>query len=106
MLPFLLTALIFYLAVRYGLPLLLRWVLGRVVRQATGGAFGGQFGGRPTGGGSSGGGTAGRGPRPASAPDGRVRVAYAPPRTKRQPRPGGYGGGEYVEFEEVKAAGR
>ena len=89
MLSSLLVFLIFSLAIRYGLPLLIRWVLGRVVRQATGGAFGGS-GGRPA-----------TGPRPAPAPDGRVRVAYVPPRPKRAPRPGGYGGGEYVEFEDV-----
>jgi hypothetical protein len=93
MFPFLLTLLIFSLAVRYGLPLLARWVLGRVVRQATGGAYG-----------AGAGRTAGGGPRAASAksPDGQVRVAYTPPRPKRQPRPGGYVGGEYVEFEDVR----
>lgn len=94
MTPFLLTVLIFFLAVRYGLPLLLRWVMGRVVRQATGERSGrGGFGGgqRPT-----------AGPRAAPAPDGRIRVAYVPPRPKRTPRPGGYRGGEYVEFEDVR----
>ncbi len=89
---FLLTLLLFSLAVRYGLPLLLRWVVGRVMRQATSGAG---FGG-PT---AAAGGT---GPRPAAPPDGRVRVAYVPPKAKRQPRAGGYVGGEYVEFEDVR----
>lgn len=96
MLSFLLVFLIFSLAVRYGLPLLLRWVLGRVVRQATGGAFSGN--GAPFGNGRP----ASTGPRPAPSADGRVRVAYVPPRAKRAPRPGGYVGGEYVEFEDVR----
>ncbi|MBC7446872.1 MAG: hypothetical protein H7330_02315 [Hymenobacteraceae bacterium] len=94
MLPFLLTVLIFTLAVRYGLPLLLRWVLGRVVRQATGNA--------PGSGGFRGDSRQNAGGPAAPAPDGRVRVAYVPPRPKREPRPGGYGGGEYVEFEDVR----
>ena len=75
------------------LGLLLRWVLGRVMRQAASGAFRGGSSAEPA-----------AGPRPAAAPDGQVRVAYVPPRPKRQPRPGGYGGGEYVEFEDVKRA--
>lgn len=89
MFAFLITVLIFSLAVRYGLPLLLRWVVGRVMRQATTGPTGrAPFGGPSPG------------ARPT--PEGRVQVTYTPPRTKRQPRPGGYRGGEYVEFEDVK----
>ncbi len=89
---FLITVLVFSLAVRYGLPLLLRWVMGRVMRQAAGSAFGGS------------GHQQAAGPRPAPAPDGRVRVAYVPPQPKREPRPGGYRGGDYVEFEDVRSS--
>ena len=97
MTAFLITFLIFALALRYGLPLLVRWVLRRVVRQAATGFGGGAS--RAGGAGGAGGWT------PAderSTPTGRVRVAYVPPRPKREPRPGGYVGGEYVEFEEVR----
>lgn len=94
MTAFLITFLIFALALRYGLPLLVRWVLRRVMREAATGFGGGAAG--PAAPGS-------RTARSSGAsPDGRVRVAYVPPRPKRQPRPGGYGGGEYVDFEDVR----
>ncbi len=93
MTAFLISFLIFALALRYGLPLLVRWVLRRVVRQAASG-----FGG----GASRAGGSGSWAPAGERVPTGRVRVAYVPPRPKREPRPGGYVGGEYVEFEEVR----
>jgi hypothetical protein len=78
------------LVLRQVLPWLLRWLVGRLFKAATGAAMPGTAGG-----------STGRSTSPPR-PDGRVRVDYVPPRPKRQPRPEGYRGGEYVEFEEVR----
>ncbi len=79
------------LVLRQVLPWLLRLLVGRLFRAATGGAAPGSGGG-PQASRASG----------SARPDGRVRVEYVPPRPKRQPRPEGYRGGEYVDFEEVR----
>lgn len=86
---FLLTVLTILLVLRYLVPFLLRLLLGRLVRQTMRAA------GAPTGG-------FGERPRPQSGATASVRVDYAPPPRKREPRPGGYRGGEYVDFEEVR----
>ncbi|MBG8553245.1 DUF4834 family protein [Hymenobacter guriensis] len=87
---FLLALFIIALLVRFVLPVVLRWALGRVVKKQMKN-FGQQFGGaapfeQPS-----------TPPRPAS---GNVHVDYVPPKPKRQPR--NFKGGEYVEFEELK----
>lgn len=86
MLKFLFIVLLIMFVLRRLLPWLMRWVVGEVVKQHAPQAQA-EY-------------------RKASnrqgAPDGRVRVDYVPPKPKRQPRPDGYRGGEYVEFEEVK----
>ena len=84
MLKFLLIVLLTMFVLRRLLPWLMRWVVGEVVKQHAPQAEYRTTGNRQR------------------APDGRIRVDYVPPRPKRQPRPDGYRGGEYIEFEEVK----
>lgn len=84
MLKFLLIVLLILFVLRRLLPWLMRWAVGEVVKQHAPQAEYRSTSNRQ------------------QAADGRVRVDYVPPRPKRQPRPGGYRGGEYIEFEEVK----
>ncbi|UOR04400.1 DUF4834 family protein [Hymenobacter aerilatus] len=89
---FLLFLFIFFFLVRYVVPLVLRFVVGRFLQKQArryGDAFGQQA---PFG-----------QPRPSSPPPapGQVRVDYVPPKaTKAGDKE--FKGGEYVDFEEVK----
>ena len=86
MFKFLFIVLLVMFVLRRLLPWIMRWVVGEFVKEHAQ---------RP-----------GTGYNPnaqrSHAADGRVRVDYVPPKPKRQPRPDGYRGGEYVDFEEVK----
>ncbi len=101
MVKFLLIVLLVSFVLRTLVPWLLRFFLGRLIKE--------QFrGGAPGGSGGFGGNASG--PRPASEArreratgrPGEVQIAYAPPPKERKPNPKGYRGGEYVEFEEVR----
>ena len=84
---FWLIIILIFFAIRYVLPIVLRLVLGSVVRkQMQKGGFVVPPQQRP-------------GPPPA---EGQVRVDYVPPAAPEQARPQGFKGGEYVDFEEVK----
>ena len=84
--------LLFFLVVRYILPVVLRAVLGIFVRKQVHKAQQGGFY-APTDGFQP--------PRPATEP-GQVRVDYVPPQATATERPREFRGGEYVDYEEVK----
>ena len=91
MAKFLLILLIFWLFTRYVLPVLLRLVVGTLVKKQAQ-KFGQQFGQDPFA-------EAPR-PRPTQSAPGEVHVDFVPPQTKAKPQE--FKGGEYVDFEEVK----
>lgn len=96
---FWLILLLTFFTVRYVLPVLLRAVLGGVVRKTMrNGGFGPQAG---RGFGAAG--PANANANAAATPPGEVRVAYVPPATPKPANhaPGNFKGGEYVEFEEL-----
>ncbi|MBT9394097.1 DUF4834 family protein [Hymenobacter sp. NST-14] len=97
MAKFLLILLIFWLFTRYVLPVLLRFVVGTLLKKQAkkfGQQFGQQFGQDPFA----------QPPRPRSTPaaPGEVQVDFVPPQPKSKPKPEEFKGGEYVDFEEVK----
>ena len=79
--------ILLFFAVRYVLPIVLRLLLSGFVRkQMRNGAF--VVPPQPA-------------PGPPAAP-GQVRVEYVPPTAPEGPKPNGFKGGEYIDFEEVK----
>ena len=98
---FWISLLIFFLLVRYILPVVLRAALGGFVRQQVHKAQQGGF--YPPAGAGPMGGSQAQGQPEAAAKPGQVRVEYVPPTTS----PAGdrrheFRGGEYVDYEEVK----
>ncbi|MGI4863944.1 MAG: DUF4834 family protein [Janthinobacterium lividum] len=91
---FLLALLIFSLLVRYLLPVVLRAVLGSLVRQQVRKAQEGGFY-APTSGQQ-------RAYTPPAAAPGQVRVDFVPPKTAKVEQKPEFRGGEYVDYEEVK----
>ena len=91
MAKFLLILLIFWLFTRYVLPVLLRFVVGTLVKKQAQ-KFGQQFGQGPFA-------EAPQQPRPTQSAPGEVHVDYMPPQPKAKPQE--FKGGEYVDFEEV-----
>ncbi|MFD1873508.1 DUF4834 family protein [Hymenobacter bucti] len=89
---FWISLLLFFLVVRYILPVVLRAALGGFVRQQVHKAQQGGFYA------SNGGFQA---PPPAATP-GQVRVDYVPPQAAGTERKHEFRGGEYVDYEEVK----
>lgn len=94
MVKFLLVLLILWLIMRYVMPVVLRLVVGNLMKKQAQ-RFGQQFGGAPF-----------TPPRPqaqrsGSAAPNEVHVDYVPPRTKPQ-KSKEFKGGEYVDFEELK----
>jgi hypothetical protein len=89
---FAISLLLFFLVVRYILPVVLRAALGGFVRQQVRKAQQASPGQadffRPA-------------PGPPPAP-GQVRVDYVPPAQETQHKKADFQGGEYVDFEEVK----
>ena len=88
---FVVSLLLFFLLVRYILPVVLRTVLGSFVRQQVRKAQQAQPG------------QADFFRTPAGPPPtpGQVRVEYVPPTQAAKSKPADYKGGEYVEYEEV-----
>ena len=79
--------ILIFFAVRYVLPIVFRLVLTGFVRKQM---RNGGFVVPPQ---------AQRGPAPTP---GEIRVDYVPPTAAEPPKPAGFKGGEYVDFEEVK----
>lgn len=96
---FWISLLLFFLLVRYILPVVLRAALGGFVRQQVRKAQQGGFympGNDPTGAYQ-----AQQQGEPTTQP-GQVRVDYVPPTTPKGERKSEFRGGEYVDYEEVK----
>ena len=89
---FWISLLLFFLVVRYILPVVLRAALGGFVRQQVNKAQQGGFYGPGPG---------FQAPPPTAEP-GQVRVDYVPPQTAGTERKHEFRGGEYVDYEEVK----
>lgn len=93
---FLLILLIVSFALRFLLPIILRFFLGRFVQKQAR-RYGQQFGGNMPFDGAF-----GTTPPPRPAPTGgNVRVDFVPPKPQKG-KPENFQGGEYVDFEEVK----
>jgi hypothetical protein len=90
---FWISLLLFFLVVRYILPVVLRAALGGFVRQQVHKAQQGGFY-APNGGFQA-------PPQPTTEP-GQVRVDYVPPQAAGTERKHEFRGGEYVDYEEVK----
>ncbi|RZK47117.1 MAG: DUF4834 family protein, partial [Hymenobacter sp.] len=92
---FWISLLVFFLLVRYILPVVLRAALGGFVRQQVHKAQQGGFY-APNGNGGF------EAPRQPTTEPGQVRVDYVPPQAASGERKREFRGGEYVDYEEVK----
>jgi hypothetical protein len=90
---FWISLLLFFLLVRYILPVVLRAVLGSFVRKQVHKAQQGGFYAPPV--------DFQTPPQPSTAP-GQVRVDYVPPQAAVSEQKREFRGGEYVDYEEVK----